>query len=209
MDLLRLAASLERGSEHPLAGAIVAAAEERALPLSPGQGLPFLTGLGVTGTVEEKTWPSAISPFLESLAISRAICCDEAEELRRDGSTVHLPCLSINSPAGVLAVKDPVKTSTPEALRLLHQEGLRIVMLTGDSRSDSGSRGPPLGIDAFEAEVQPARKGEIVKQLQSEGRIVAMAGDGINDAPALAQARSASPWEPAPMSPWKAPASSW
>ena len=89
----------------------------------------------------------------------------------------------------MLAVKDPIKTSTPEALRLLHQEGLRVVMLTGDSRSTAEAVARQLGIDAFEAEVQPARKGEIVKQLQSEGRIVAMAGDGINDAPALAQAR--------------------
>ena len=125
--------------------------------------------------------------LFESLAISPGSLLREAEELRRDGSTVIFLAVD-RRPAGVLAVKDPIKTSTPEAIRLLHQEGLRIVMLTGDGRSTAEAVARQLGIDAFEAEVQPARKGEIVKQLQSEGRIVAMAGDGINDAPALAQA---------------------
>jgi Cu+-exporting ATPase len=125
--------------------------------------------------------------FFASLTIPSGSLRREAEELRRDGSTAILLAVDLQ-PAGVLAVKDPIRASTPQALRLLHQEGLRIVMLTGDSRSTAEAVVRQLGIDAFEAEVQPARKGERVKQLQSEGHVVAMAGDGINDAPALAQA---------------------
>src|SRR5208282_3052916 len=125
--------------------------------------------------------------LFESLAISPGSLLHVAEELRRDGCTAIFLAVDLR-PAAVLAVKDPIRTSTPEAIQLLHQEGLRIVMLTGDSHSTAEAVARHLGIDAFEAEVQPARKGEIVKQLQSEGHIVAMAGDGINDAPALAQA---------------------
>ena len=187
LELLRLAASLERGSEHPLAGAIVAAAEERSLALSEVKDFRSFTGQGVTGSVEGKAVALGNAALFESLAISPGSLLHEAEELRRDGSTAIFLAVDLR-PAAVLAVKDPIRTSTPEALRLLHQEGLRIVMLTGDSRSTAEAVARQLGIDAFEAEVQPARKGEIVKQLQSEGRIVAMAGDGINDAPALAQA---------------------
>ena len=187
LELLRLAASLERGSEHSLAGAIVAAAEEHSLALSDVKDFRSFTGQGVTGTVEGKAVALGNAALFESLAISPGSLLREAEELRRDGSTVVFLAVDLR-PAAVLAVKDPIKASTPEAIRLLHQEGLRIVMLTGDSRSTAEAVARQLGIDAFEAEVQPARKGEIVKQLQSEGRIVAMAGDGINDAPALAQA---------------------
>ena len=125
--------------------------------------------------------------LLCSLDIGPGDLLRPAEEMRADGSTTIL--LAVDSrPAGVIAVKDPLKASSPEAIRLLHREGLRIVMLTGDSRSTAEAVARQLGIDASEAEVQPARKGEIVKQLQQEGRIVAMAGDGVNDAPALAQA---------------------
>jgi Cu+-exporting ATPase len=186
-ELLRLAASLERGSEHPLAGAIVAAAEERALALSEVKDFRSITGQGVTGAIEGKAVALGNTALFESLSIASESLRREAEDLRRDGSTTILLAVDQQA-AGVLAVKDPVKSSTPEAIRLLHQEGLRIVMLTGDSRGTAEAVAHPLGIDAFEAEVQPARKGEIVKQLQAEGRIVAMAGDGINDAPALAQA---------------------
>ena len=187
LELLRLAASLERGSEHPLAGAIVAAAEERSLALSEVKDFRSFTGQGVTGSVEGKAVALGNAALFESLAIAPGSLLREAEELRRDGSTAIFLAVDLR-PAAVLAVKDPIRASTPEAIRLLHQEGLRIVMLTGDSRSTAEAVARQLGIDAFEAEVQPARKGEIVKQLQSEGRIVAMAGDGINDAPALAQA---------------------
>ena len=186
-ELLRLAASLERQSEHPLAGAILAAAEEGSLALSEVKDFRSCTGQGVTGSVEGKAVALGNAALFASLAIAPGSLPHEAEELRGDGSTAIFLAVD-QRPAGVLAVKDPIKSSTPEALRLLHQEGLRIVMLTGDSRSTAEAVARQLGIDAFEAEVQPARKGEIVKQLQKEGRIVAMAGDGINDAPALAQA---------------------
>ena len=186
-ELLRLAASLERGSEHPLAGAIVAAAQERSLALSEVEDFRSFTGQGVTGSVGGRAVALGNAALFDSLAISPGTLPDEAEDLRREVSTVIFLAVD-QRPAGVLAVKDPIKTSTPEALQLLHQEGLRIVMLTGDSRKTAEAVAEQLGIDAFEAEVQPARKSEIVKQLQAEGRIVAMAGDGVNDAPALAAA---------------------
>jgi Cu+-exporting ATPase len=187
LELLRLAASLERGSEHPLAAAMVAAAEERSLALSEVKDFRSFTGQGVTGSVEGKAVALGNAALFETLKISPGSLLRDAEELRRDGCTAVFLAVDLQ-PAAVLAVKDPIRTSTPEAIRLLHQEGLRIVMLTGDSRSAAEAVARQLGIDDFEAEVQPARKGEIVKHLQSEGRIVAMAGDGINDAPALAQA---------------------
>ncbi len=186
-EVLRLAASLERGSEHPLAGAITAAAKERGLTLSDAKGFQSFTGQGVTGSVDGSEVAIGNAGLLESIGIASESLLQAAEELRRDGSTTVFVAVS-HRPAAVLAVKDPIKLSTPEALRMLHQEGLRIVMLTGDSRSTAEAVARELGIDAFEAEVQPARKGEIVKQLQAEGRTVAMAGDGVNDAPALAQA---------------------
>jgi Cu+-exporting ATPase len=187
LELLRLAASLERGSEHPLAGAIVAAAEEHSLTVFEVKDFRSFTGQGVTGSVEGKAVALGNATLFASLAISTGSLLHEAEELRRDGFTAIFLAVDLR-PAAVLAVKDPIKASTPEALRLLHQEGLRIVMLTGDNRSTAEAVARQLGIDDFETEVQPARKVEIVKRLQSEGRIVAMAGDGINDAPALAQA---------------------
>jgi len=187
VELLGLAASLERGSEHPLAGAIVAAAGERSLALSAVKDFRSFTGQGVTGSVEGKRVALGNVTLFQSLMISPGSLLQEAEELRRDGATVVFLAVDLR-PAAVLAVKDPVKTSTPEALRLLHQEGLRIVMLTGDGRTTAEAVARRLRIDALEAEVQPARKGEMVKKLQSQGHIVAMAGDGVNDAPALAQA---------------------
>jgi Cu+-exporting ATPase len=186
-DLLRLAASLEHASEHPLAGAIVAAAEERSLTLSEVKDFRSFTGQGVTGLVEGKAVALGNAALFESLAIAPGSLLLAAKELGGDGSTTIFLAVDLR-PAAVLVVKDPIRTSTPEAIRLLHQEGLRIVMLTGDSRSTAEAVARDLGLDTFEAEVQPVRKGEIVKKLQSEGRIVAMAGDGINDAPALAQA---------------------
>ena len=187
LDLLRLAASLERGSEHPLAGAIMAASEERSIALSEVKDFHSFTGQGVTGVVDGKAVALGNAALFESLAIASGTLLHDAEEMSREGSTTILLAVD-GRPAGVLAVNDPIKPSTSEALRLLRQEGLRVVMLTGDGRSTAEAVARQLGIDAFEAEVLPARKGEIVKQLQSQGHVVAMAGDGINDAPALAQA---------------------
>jgi Cu+-exporting ATPase len=190
-DVLRLAASLERDSEHPLAGAIVAAAEQRSPAnshgLMPVTDFHSFTGQGVTGTVEDKFVALGNVALLESLGIAPGSLRHDAEELRREGATAIFLAVG-GRPAAVLAVKDAIRPSTPEAIRLLHQEGLRLMMLTGDSRSTAEAVARQLGIDSFEAEIQPSRKGEMVKKLQSEGHIVAMAGDGINDAPALAQA---------------------
>ena len=187
LELLRLAASLERGSEHPLAGAILAAAEERSLQLSEVKDFRSFTGQGVTGLVEGKLVALGNISLLESLDIASGDLLPDAEQLSSEGSTVISLAVD-RRPAGVLALQDPLKPSTPDALRLLHQEGLHIVMLTGDGWRTAEAVARHLGIDSFQSEVQPGRKGEIVKQLQAEGRIVAMAGDGINDAPALAQA---------------------
>ena len=189
LEVLRLAASLERGSEHPLAGAILSAADQRSLALSEVAEFQSITGQGITGTVAGKRVALGNAALLDSLGIPPGSLLSDAEEMRRDGSTAIFVAVDLQ-PAGVLTVKDPIKASTPEAIRLLHQEGLRIVMLTGDTRSTAEAVAHQLGIDDFEAEVQPARKGEIVKQLQSKGRIVAMAGDGVNDAPALAHGTS-------------------
>lgn len=186
-DLLGLAASLERASEHPLASAIVAAADARSLPLLQVHDFRSFTGQGVTGKIEGKTVALGNATLFASLGIAPGSLLREAEEFRRNGSTAIFLAAD-GRPAAVLAVKDPIRTSTPEAIRLLHQEGLRILMLTGDSRSTAEAVARDLGIDAWEAEVPPARKGEFVKQLQKEGHVVAMAGDGINDAPALAEA---------------------
>jgi len=186
-ELLRLAASLEQGSEHPLAGAIVAAAEEQHCALSPVTDFRSFPGQGVTGSVEGKSVVLGNAAFFDRLKISLEGLLPEAEKLRQAGGSVIFLAVDLR-PAAALGVKDPVRTSTPEAIRLLHQEGLRIIMLTGDSRGAADAVAHQLGIDAFEAEILPARKGEIVKKLQTEGHIVAMAGDGVNDAPALARA---------------------
>jgi len=188
LEVLRLAASLERGSEHPLAGAILSAADQRSLALSEVAEFQSITGQGITGNVAGKRVALGNVALLDSLGIPPGSLVTDAAELGRDGSTAIFVAVDLQ-PAGVLTVKDPIKASTAEAIRLLHQEGLRIVMLTGDARNTAEAVAHQLGIDDFEAEVQPARKGEIVKQHQSKGQIVAMAGDGVNDAPALALAQ--------------------
>jgi Cu+-exporting ATPase len=186
-ELLRLAASLERASEHPLAGAIVAGAQERKLALARDQGFQSYTGKGIVGMVDGK--PSALgnSQLFDELKINADGLRARAEALRAEGQTVMFVAIE-KKLAGLIGVADPIKASTPDAIRQLHDDGVRIVMLTGDSRATAGAVARKLGIDEVHAEVLPSRKGEIVKQLQSEGRIVAMAGDGVNDAPALAQA---------------------
>ncbi|HZS32315.1 MAG TPA: heavy metal translocating P-type ATPase [Methylomirabilota bacterium] len=187
-ELLRLAASLERGSEHPLAAAIVAAAEARGLAPLAVDAFRAVPGKGVTGRVAGRAVALGNRALLEELGVAAGSLADRGEELRREGQTV-LFVVSGGRVAGLMGSADPIKASTPEAMRLLRDDGVRLVMVTGDSRSTAEAVARRLGIEAVEAEVLPARKAEIVKRLQAEGRIVAMAGDGINDAPALAQAQ--------------------
>jgi len=187
-DLVRLAAALERGSEHPLATAIVKGAEERKLSLPAAAGFEALNGKGVRGTVEGRAVAIGNRALLADLGIDAAPFAAQAEELRKDAQTVIFVVVD-GRPAGLLGVADPIKESTPEAMRALHDEGVRIVMLTGDSRTTAEAVGRKLAIDEVVAEVLPDQKASVVKRLQGEGRVVAMAGDGINDAPALAQAQ--------------------
>jgi Cu+-exporting ATPase len=186
-DILRFAASLERGSEHPLAAAILSAAEQRGVALSSAADFRSVTGKGIVGTVEGKRIALGNQKLLDELGIGAEQVQDLADNLGQDGQTVMFVAIGA-SVAGLLAVADTVKPSTAEAIRLLHEDGVRIVMLTGDSRTTAAAVAKRLGIDEFQADVLPAQKVEVVKRLQSEGRVVAMAGDGINDAPALAQA---------------------
>jgi Cu+-exporting ATPase len=187
-ELLVLSASLERGSEHPLAAAIVAGAEQRALGLANAEGFESITGKGITGRVHGRAVAVGNRALLESLGIDAAALADRAESLRGDGQTVMFVAVD-GQAAGLLGVADPIKESTAEAIGALHREGIRVVMLTGDSRTTAQAVARKIGIDDVMAEVLPEQKAEMVKRLQAEGRIVAMAGDGINDAPALAQAQ--------------------
>jgi Cu+-exporting ATPase len=187
-EILRLAASLEKASEHPLAAAIVAGAQERQLQLAKDQGFQSYTGKGIFGVVEGKRVALGNLKLFEELKISANALRDRAERLGAEGQTVMFVAIE-KQLAGLIGVADPVKASTPEAIRLLHDAGVRIVMLTGDSRTTAEAVARKLGIDEVHAEVLPNQKGEIVKELQKQGRIVAMTGDGINDAPALAQAQ--------------------
>ena len=190
-ELLRLAASLERGSEHPLAAAIVASAQEKGIELSEAQGFRSLTGKGVTGNVGGRFVALGTRILLEEEPdIDSSALHDlngRADDLRRDGQTVMFVAVD-GRPAGLLGVADPIKPSTPAAIQMLHEDGVRLVMVTGDSRLTAESVARKLGIDEVMAEVLPEGKGQVVKRLQAEGHRVAMAGDGINDAPALAQA---------------------
>jgi Cu+-exporting ATPase len=187
-EVLRLAATLERGSEHPLAAAIVAEALEREL--RPGEAREFrsLSGEGAVGEFEGKALALGNRRLFERLKIDVGPLDAKAAELRGKGQTVVF--MAVNGLAcGLLAVTDPIKSSAPEALRLLQKDGIRIVMLTGDTRRTAKAVARELGIDEFEGEVLPAEKGEVIKRLQAEGRVVAMAGDGVNDAPSLALAQ--------------------
>ena len=186
-ELLRLAASLERSSEHPLAAAIVDAALAKGLALESVQDFRSLTGKGAVGSVAGRTVALGNDKLLEELGIDSHPLAARADALKKDGQTAVY--LAVDGKAvAALGVADPIKPSTPAALRALHQEGLRIVMLTGDSRATAEVIARKLGIDEVRAEVLPAGKVEEVKRLQAQGLMVAMAGDGINDAPALAQA---------------------
>jgi len=186
-DNLRLAASLERASEHPLAEAIVQGAEERGVELIGADNFQSITGMGVTGTVDGRKVALGNLKLLESLEIDAGDLPQQADMQRAEGQTVMLLAVD-GKAAGLIGVADPIKPTTPEAIRDLHGEGIRVVMLTGDSRKTAEAVAAKLDIDQVQAEVLPEQKAEVVKQLQAEGRIVAMAGDGINDAPALAQA---------------------
>jgi len=186
--ILSYAASLEAGSEHPLASAIVAGASERGVQPSRAASFQSLTGKGVTGNVDGRPVALGNMALMETLGIDSSGMAASAEALRQQGRTVMFLAVD-GRPAGLLGVADPIKETTPEAVHRLHEEGIRIVMITGDSRTTAQAVAKQLGINEFSAEVLPERKVEEVKRLQSEGRIVAMAGDGINDAPALAQAQ--------------------
>lgn len=186
-ELLRLAASLEQGSEHPLAAAIVRAANERGLTLEKTTDFSAPTGKGVTGRVGKSQVALGNRALFSELGLSTAGLDEKAEELRRDGATVVYAALD-GRPAGILAVSDPVKASTPEALRALEAEGIHVVMLTGDNETTARAVAARLGIQEVEAEVLPEEKSAVVARLREEGRVVAMAGDGVNDAPALAAA---------------------
>jgi len=186
-ELLRLAASLERGSEHPLAAAIVAGAQERGVELVKAEDFQSITGKGVTGRVEGHEVSLGNSGLLNDLHIGAGELSNNAEKLRTDGQTVMFVVVG-GKIAGLLGVADPVKETTPNAIRQLHANNIRIVMLTGDNRTTAEVVAGKLGIDEIVAEVLPTQKAEIVKRYQNEGWKVGMAGDGINDAPALAQA---------------------
>jgi Cu+-exporting ATPase len=186
-DILRFAASLERGSEHPLAAAIVAGAEKKGIQLADTRDFRSITGKGVVGAVDGKQVALGNRRLLEELGVAAGEFSARAEEMRKEGQTVMFLAVD-SSIAGLIGVADPVKPSTPEAIRMLHDDGVRIVMLTGDNRTTAEAVAKKLGIDDIQAEVLPEQKGEVVRRLQSQGHIVAMAGDGVNDAPALAQA---------------------
>jgi Cu+-exporting ATPase len=186
-ELLRLAAGLERASEHPLAAAIVAGARARGIEPAPVDGFHSVTGKGVTGVVQGRSVALGNRALLDEIGVDAGDLGTHAEALRREGQTVVLVAVDGRA-AGLLGVTDPIKPSTPEALAALHAEGIRVVMVSGDSRTTAEAVARRLGIDEVYAEVLPEAKGEVVARLQAAGRVVAMAGDGINDAPALARA---------------------
>ena len=186
-EILRLAASVERASEHPLAAAIIGAAMERGIQAAPVQDFDSPTGKGVTGTVDGRRIALGNAKFLRELAIDSAAVEADAERMRQDGTTAIF--ISVDGRvAGILGIADPVKSTTPAALRELASEGIRVVMLTGDNRTTAEAVARRLGIREVEAEVLPDQKSAVIERLRREGRVVAMAGDGVNDAPALAAA---------------------
>jgi Cu+-exporting ATPase len=186
-EVLRLAASLDQGSEHPLAAAIVAAAREQGLALATPEDFDSESGIGVRGQVGGRSLALGNTALMDQLGVAVDALAGQAEALRAEGASVmHLAV--DGRLAGLLAVSDPVKGTTPEALKSLHAAGLRVVMATGDGLTTARAVGQRLGIDEVHGEVKPADKLALVEKLQKQGRVVAMAGDGINDAPALAKA---------------------
>jgi Cu+-exporting ATPase len=186
-QLLRYVASLENVSEHPLAAAVVSGAEERGVSLVNVTGFESLTGKGVVGTIEGRRVAVGNVKMMESLSVSVDSLKEKADELRRTGQTVMFVAIDVRA-AGIVGVADPVKETAKEAIGALHADGIQVVMLTGDNRTTADAVARVLGIDRVEADVLPDQKASVVKDLQNSGQRVAMAGDGINDAPALAQA---------------------
>jgi Cu+-exporting ATPase len=187
-EVLRLAATLERGSEHPLAAAIVAGAQARGVEPGSYEDFESVTGQGVRGRIKGRDVALGNRTLMDALGVDISALAPRAEALRGEGKTAMFVAVD-GRPAGLVAVADPVKETTPDAIRALHEEGIRIVMLTGDSATTARAVAGRLGIDEVLAEVQPDQKAQKIKELQAQGRFVAMAGDGINDAPALAQAQ--------------------
>ncbi|MCF6320787.1 MAG: heavy metal translocating P-type ATPase [Rhizobiaceae bacterium] len=186
-EILRLAATLERGSEHPLAEAIVSGAEQRDIKFGKTEDFEAVTGMGVKGVVDGKSVALGNARMVESMGLNRGSLVDIANERRDEGETVMFIMVS-DKIAGLVSVADPVKSTTPAALKALHAEGFRIIMATGDNERTARAVADRLGIDEIRADVMPEDKARIIKELQDEGKKVAMAGDGVNDAPALAQA---------------------
>ncbi|HEY5441326.1 MAG TPA: heavy metal translocating P-type ATPase, partial [Gemmatimonadaceae bacterium] len=185
--LVRLAASLEQGSEHPLAAAIVDGAKTRGVVLVAATDFASATGKGVTGTIDGHHVALGNQKLMDDLKVAAGGLAAKAETMRGEGQTVMFVAVD-GTITGLIGVADPIKATTADAIRQLHDEGIRVVMLTGDSKTTAQAVAKTLGIDELIAEVMPDQKAETIKRLQSEGRIVAMAGDGVNDAPALAQA---------------------
>jgi Cu+-exporting ATPase len=185
--VLALGASLERASEHPLAAAIVASAKERGVELKNVTGFASVTGKGVTGTIGGRVVAVGNAGLFKDLGVASADLESRADALRRDGATAMFVAVD-GRPAGSIAVAVPIKATTPAALASLRADGIRIVLLTGDNRTTAQAVAAKLGITEVEAEVLPEQKDAVVRRLRAQGRVVAMAGDGVNDAPALAAA---------------------
>jgi Cu+-exporting ATPase len=187
-DLVRLAGTLERGSEHPLASAIVKAAEGNGLKLAAVENFKSSTGAGVTGRVEGREVAAGNERLITDLKVAvPPAAAEQAGKLQHQGQTVIFVVVD-GKLSGLFGITDPIKPGTPEAVRMLRDEGLHVMMLTGDNPDTAKAIAEKLGITEYAAQVSPERKYAVVKQLQEQGRVVAMAGDGINDAPALAQA---------------------
>jgi Cu+-exporting ATPase len=187
-ELLRWVASLEQASEHPLGAAVVAAAREKGIRLAEARDFIYRTGLGVTGTVDGHAVTAGNRALLGQLGILGGELAEQAEKLQGEGQTVMFVARD-GRPAGLIGITDPVKSSTLPAIHELRAQGIRVVMLTGDHRTTAAVVAKQLGIEQFEAGVSPEKKAALVRRMQGEGHVVAMAGDGVNDAPALAQAQ--------------------
>jgi len=186
-ELLRVAASLEQNSEHPLAASMVAGAHDRGVPVTPTEEFASTTGKGVTGKVDGREVAIGNQALMNEFAVDTELGARKSAELRAQAQTVMFVAVD-GQLAGVFGVSDPIKETTLEAIRDLRADGIRLIMVTGDNLATAQAVASQLGIDEVEAGVLPEDKGSIIKRLQSDGHTVAMAGDGINDAPALAQA---------------------